>query len=349
MSLYLKRLLLIVVTIGAVAGLAMAYRIYVLGFSPNTRFAEPRVWLYIPTGTTFTELQGRIAPFLKNLASFELVARKKGYVTRVRPGRYALVKGMSNYQLVNTLRSGNLPVNVSFNNQESLEKLAGRIAGQLEADSLSLYRVLTDSLFLGEAGFTENTALGLCIPNTYEFFWNTSALQFGERMLREYHVFWNEGRLAQARALQLTPNEVTALAAIVQKETAKVTERPRVAGVYLNRLRSGMLLQADPTVIYALKKHIGNFDTIIRRLWYKDLEIDSPYNTYKYAGLPPGPITMPDISSIDAVLQAEKHDYYYFVADVDKPGYHKFAQTLAQHNLNKKRYVAWLDRKQIRR
>ncbi len=349
MSFYIKRILLVIALIGVVVGFVWVYRVYAIVFSPNTHFSEPQVWVYIPTGTGFEKLKKELSPLLKNPHSFDILARKKGYHKRVKPGKYAIVKGMNNNQLINRLRNGNAPVNVSFNNQETLAALAGKIARQIEADSSSLYNAFTDGLFLRENGFNEPTALALYVPNTYQFFWNTSAEEFRQRMLREYHLFWNARRLAQAEALQLTPQQVTTLAAIVQKETTKVTERPRVAGVYLNRLREGMLLQADPTVIYAIKKHTGNFDTIIKRVLYKDLALDSPYNTYRYGGLPPGPISMPDISSIDAVLQPEKHEYYYFVANVDAWGYHTFARTLEQHTKNKEKYVQWLNKQQIRR
>ena len=187
------------------------------------------------------------------------------------------------------------------------------------------------------------------IPNSYEFFWNTSAIKFRDRMLKEYQRFWNEQRLVKAQNLKMTPLEVATLASIVHKETAKVDERPRVAGVYLNRLRDGMLLQADPTVIYALKLHSGDFNQVIKRVLYRDLELDSPYNTYKFGGLPPGPIAMPDITAIDAVLNSEKHDYFYFVANVENFGYHKFAKNLAQHNRNKEQYVRWINSQNINR
>ena len=168
-------------------------------------------------------------------------------------------------------------------------------------------------------------------------------------MLKEYQSFWNASRLAKAQALNLTPNEVTALASIVHKETAKVDERPRVAGLYLNRVRKKMFLQADPTVIYAIKKQTGNYDTVIKMVLYKDLEINSPYNTYKNAGIPPGPITMPDITAIDGVLNAEWHDYLYMVANVENFGYHKFAKTLAQHNQNMVQYIRWINQQNISR
>jgi UPF0755 protein len=168
-------------------------------------------------------------------------------------------------------------------------------------------------------------------------------------MLAEYTKFWTDARLEKARAVGLSPEQVIALAAIVHKETAKVDERPRVAGVYLNRLETGMLLQADPTVIYAIKKESGNYDTIIKRVLYRDLEIDSPFNTYKNPGIPPGPIAMPDISAIEAVLNPEEHKFLYFVVDTENFGYHKFAETIEQHNRNKKHYVRWLNQQNIRR
>ena len=230
-----------------------------------------------------------------------------------------------------------------------MERLAGRISTQIEADSLELFSVMSSPEFMKTNGFTSRTALGMYIPNSYQFFWNTSAEQFRERMLKEYHRFWNDERLAKAKAIDLSPEKVLTMASIVQKETAKVDERKRVAGVYMNRLKIGMPLQADPTVIYAIKHMTGDFDQVIKRVLYKDLELDSPYNTYKYAGLPPGLITMPDISSIDAVLNYENHDYFYFVADVKNFGYHKFAKTLSQHNVNRQEYVKWINQQGVKR
>jgi len=256
---------------------------------------------------------------------------------------------MNNNEIINSIRSKNIPVKVSFNNQERLENLAGRIAFQIEADSLTLLNVMRDKTFLEKNGFNANTALAMYIPNSYEFFWNKSAERFRDKMLKEYNRFWTKSRLEKAKKLNLSENEVISLAAIVHKETAKVDERPRVAGVYLNRIRRGMPLQADPTVIYAVKKSSGDFNKVIKRVLYKDLELDSPYNTYKSAGIPPGPIFMPDVSAIDAVLNAEKHNYLYFVANVKNFGYHKFAKTLAQHNVNKQEYVRWINKQGINR
>ncbi|MGC1516962.1 MAG: endolytic transglycosylase MltG, partial [Maribacter sp.] len=280
---------------------------------------------------------------------FKAAAEKKGYLQNIKAGKYRLGKGMNNNELVNSLRSGNIPVKVSFNNQETITDLAGRIANQLEADSTSLVKAFRDTDFLEANGFNEANVISPYIPNSYEFFWNTSAIDFRDRMLKEYRRFWTEARQQTAKDLGLKPNEVIALASIVHKETAKVDERPTVAGVYLNRLKKNMLLQADPTVIFAIKRESNNFDTLIKRVLYKDLVLDSPYNTYKYPGLPPGPIAMPDITAIDAVLNPEKHGYYYFVANVEKFGYHMFAETLAQHNRNKEQYIRWINQQKINR
>ncbi len=345
----LKKVLWATAVLGLVICGVIAFQIYSAIFSPNTAFQNEQAFVFIPSDADFDEVKDQMKPILKNLGSFEAVAERKGYVSNIKGGKYAIKKGMNNNDIINTLRSANLPVKVSFNNQETIEDLAGRISQQLEPDSLALLTALRDKTFLKENGFDSDNIITPYLPNTYEFFWNTSPNQFRERMIREYQRFWNEERKNKADKLGMTPQEVSSLAAIVQKETVKVDERPRVAGVYLNRLRKGMLLQADPTVIFAIKRETGNFDTIIKRVLYKDLEMDSPYNTYKYSGVPPGPITMPDISSVDAVLNAEKHNYLYFVADVSNFGYHMFASSLQQHNRNKAQYVRWLNQQEIRR
>jgi UPF0755 protein len=236
-----------------------------------------------------------------------------------------------------------------FNNQERLEDLAGRLAQQIEADSLSLLNSFRDSTFLDTNGFNQKNALAMYLPNSYEVFWNTSAEKFRNRMLKEYKRFWDPKRLEQAKAIGLTPEEVISLAAIVQKETVQVEERSKVAGVYLNRLRKRMRLEADPTVIYALKEKYQNFDTIIRRVLRKDLKIKSPYNTYKNKGVPPGPITMPDINAIYAVLQADSHKYLYFVANPKQPGYHTFATNYRQHLRNSRAYHRWINSQKLYR
>jgi len=346
---YLRKILLAIVLIGLLVGGIFVYKVYTAFFSANTAFQNEEAFVYIPTDAAFDEVTQMLAPLLDDPESFNAVAQRKQYAGNVKGGKYRIQRGMNNNEIVNALRSANIPVKVSFNNQETLADLAGRVASQIEADSISLLRAFEDPAFLKEQELTLETGLGLYIPNSYEFFWNTSGVDFRNRMLREYERFWNTTRLEKAKKKGLSPEQVISLAAIVHKESAKVDERPRVAGVYLNRLKKGMLLQADPTVIYALKRELNDFDTIIKRVLYKDLAIDSPYNTYKYSGLPPGPITMPDISAIDAVLNAEDHDYYYFVANVENFGYHKFAKTLAQHNRNKAQYIRWINSQNINR
>lgn len=346
---YIKKILLAIVLIGLVVGGIFAYKVYNAIFSPNTSFANDEAFVYIKSDASFEEVREALAPLLKDLGSFKQIAKRKGYAANVKGGKYAIKKGMNNNEIINSLRSVNMPVKVSFNNQETLEDLAGRVASQIEADSVSLARAFRDNEFLKSNKFNEDSSLSMYIPNSYEFFWNTSAVEFRERMLKEYNRFWNEERLEKAKELGLAPKEVVTLASIVHKESAKIDERPKVAGLYLNRLRKNMRLQADPTVIFAMKKHAGDFDMVIKRVLYKDLELDSPYNTYKYAGLPPGPITMPDISAINAVLNPEKHDYYYFVANIENFGYHKFAETLAQHNRNKVQYIRWINAQKITR
>lgn len=346
---YIKRILLTIVLAGIVAAGIFSYYVYKTIFLPNTSFENETAFVLVSSDRSYQEVRQQLVPLLKNIESFDKVAQKKGYVANVKPGKYAIKKGMNNNDIVNSLRSKNIPIQISFNNQERLENLAGRIAEQIEADSLSLLQKITDETYLVQNGFNSENGLNLFIPNTYEFYWNSSAETFRDRMLTEYNRFWNEQRLKKASQLGLSPHQVMNLAAIVQKETARVDERPRVAGVYLNRLRVGMLLQADPTVIFAIKKETGDFDTVIKRVLFKDLEIDSPYNTYKYPGIPPGPISMPDISSIEAVLNPEKHDYFYFVADVSNPGYHLFAKSLAQHNRNRQQYIKWINKQGINR
>lgn len=346
---YIKKILVAIALITVIVGGVFAYMVYSNIFAPNTAFENDRAYLFIGSDTSFDSVMEDIAPLLKDVNSFAAVAKRKGYVTNVKPGHYAIAKGMNNNEIINSIRSKNLPVKISFNNQERLENLAGRVSAQLEIDSLSLLKVMKDPIFLKENGLNAQTALSMYLPNSYEFFWNSSAEAFRDRMFKEYRRFWNNDRIAKARALKLSKSEVYTIASIVQKETAKVDERPRVAGVYLNRIRKGMRLEADPTVIYAVRSVKNDWDMQIKRVLYKDLKTVSPYNTYRNVGIPPGPIFMPDISSIDAVLNAEKHSYIFFVASVERFGYHKFAKTLTQHNANSVAYKKWINEKGIKR
>jgi UPF0755 protein len=341
-----KKLFLLILGLLLVLGSVLGISLYSKIFKGNT---VEKGYLYIPTGSNFDEVENLIRPFLKRVKPFVLVAEKLNYPEAVKPGKYKISKEMSNFELVKMLRSGNQTmVNLSFNNQDTFEKLAGRISQQIEADSISLLKAFNDTVFINEAGFTPATAIGMYIPNSYEFYWNTTAEDFMAKMLNEHNKFWDATRLEKAKKLNLTKNEVITLASIVQKETATVKERPVVAKLYLNRLASDWPLQADPTIIFALKAKLGN-DMVIKRVFSKDLQIDSPYNTYKNTGLPPGPISMPDISSIEAVLNPANHDYYYMCASVTTFGTHEFAKTLDQHNKNAAKYQQWLNKQGVNR
>ncbi|APY00668.1 endolytic transglycosylase MltG [Lacinutrix venerupis] len=346
---YIKKIITAIAIIGLAIAAYFAYFIYGAMLKPNTAFNNKEAYIFVPTNATYSEVREQLEPLLKDIDGFDALAEQKKYTTNIKSGRFVIKKDMSNNDIINSIRSNNIPLKIAFNNQERIEDLAGRIAFQIEADSLSLLKAMTHPEFLKKNGFTTETVLGMYIPNSYEVYWNTSAESFRDKMLKEYHRFWNPSRTKKRKALNLSTNEVMSIAAIVHKETAKVDERPRVAGVYLNRIKKGMPLQADPTVIYAVKKQSGDFKQVIKRVLYKDLEIDSKYNTYKYANIPPGPIFMPDVSAIDAVLNPEKHDYYYFVANVNNFGYHKFAKTLSQHNVNKREYVAWINKQGVNR
>jgi UPF0755 protein len=304
--------------------------------------------LYITSEDSLSDITKNLNSFLKKPNDFIWVAKKKNF-SKPKNGRYLLQKGMSINTLVNLLRSGNqTPVKVSFNNQDTLEKLAGRIAQQIEIDSISLLQVMTEKSFLKTNGFTEKSALGMYIPNSYEFYWNTSAKKFRNKMLQEYQRFWNTSRKEKAKKLGFSIQEVSTLASIVQKETAKKEEQPIVAGLYINRLKGNWPLQADPTIIYCIKEKKGQ-DFIVKRVLTKDLEIKSPYNTYKNIDLPPSLIAMPDISAINAVLQYKKHSYFYMCASTKKIGYHEFAKSLAQHNRNAAKYQRWISQRGINR
>ena len=331
-----------IIGIGALLFLLVAAFGYVKLIKSNTSFQEKKVYVYIPSGSTYEDAKKIIAPFVNDMDGFEWFAGVRSYPEKVKSGKFLLTKGMGNFKLVNALRK-NVPVTLSFNNQERLENLVERVASKIEADSVELMNAFTNESFLSKNGFTKKNVFTMFLPNTYEFYWNTTAEKFRDKMLEEHKKFWNKERVSKAQNLNLTPVQVTTLASIVHKETVKADERPRVAKVYLNRLDLGMPLQADPTVIYAKKLVENDFNQIIKRVYYGDFNIDSPYNTYKFQGLPPGPIAMPDVNAIDAVLNPEQHDYIYFCASVERFGYHEFASTLSQHNVNAAKYAQWLN------
>ncbi|WP_067146079.1 endolytic transglycosylase MltG [Pseudotamlana agarivorans] len=346
---YIKKILLAIVGLGLVAAVFFANFVYKAMLKPNTAFNNESAYIFVPTQATYQDVRAQLEPLLIDIETFDDLAKQKKYISNIKAGRFEIKKGMNNNDIINSIRSRNLPIRVSFNNQESLEKLAGRVSEQIEADSLSLLTAMTDATFLKNNGFSSATALGMYVPNSYEFFWNTSAEGFRDRMLKEYKAFWNDSRLKKAKAIGLSQDQVIALASIVHEESKQAAELPRIAGVYMNRIKVGMPLQADPTLKYAAYQLPEYKDTVIKRVLNVHKEIESPYNTYLHTGLPPGLIAMPDITAIDAVLNYEKHGYYYFVADAKRLGFHKFAKTLAQHNRNAAEYWRYLSSQGIRK
>lgn len=307
---------------------------------------EPKVEVIIPTGSSFSDVKAILYKkgVVVHRASFELVSAWLEYDENVKPGRFLIPEKMNNLHLVRLLRSGaQTPVMVTFNNVRDVYQLAGRIASQIEADSTEIIQYLTDSSYLAYLGYNQQSIPALFIPNTYEFYWTTNAERFISRMFEEHRKFWNQSRKTKLEELKMTEIEVAVLASIIEKETNKNQEKARMAGVYINRLRNGWRLQADPTLVFA----VGDFE--IRRVLDIHKTIESPYNTYKYAGLPPGPICIPSIASIDAVLNFEKHRYFFFCAKEDLSGYHAFAETLMQHEMNAWRYRRALDNLNIKK
>jgi UPF0755 protein len=300
--------------------------------------------IFIPTGSSFEQVIDSLESnlIIKNLKVLDWVAHKKNYPKLIKPGRYVIAGNLSYNGLINLLRSGKQsPVRLTFNNVRTLNQLAGKIGKQIEADSSKIISFFSDDNNYIPDGFREENIIAMFIPETYEFYWNTDARGLYTRMLKEYRKFWNEERLAKAKNKNLDPLEVAILASIIDDEVTKKTEKPRIAGVYINRLRRGIPLQACPTIKFALN------DFTITRILYKYLQTDSPYNTYIHNGFPPGPIGCPSVEGIDAVLNAEEHDYLFFAAKADFSGYHNFSRNLAEHNHYAAMYQQELDKRKI--
>ncbi|MFN8255803.1 MAG: endolytic transglycosylase MltG [Bacteroidales bacterium] len=331
-----------------IAAVLLTYIVYNQVYSNNVKLnGKKTFYLFIATGSNFNAVLDTLSvhKILLNEKSFIRVAELKKYVKKIKPGRYEIKSGMSNNEILNMLRVGNQkPINLIFNSIRTKGELAGKIANQLEFDSLSLITLLNDKNYLKSLGFDPNTVISMFIPNTYQMVWNTTADKFVTRMNREYNKFWTPEREKKLKSLKMNKLQVSTLASIVQAEqSVRNDEKPKVAGLYINRLRKRMLLESDPTIVYA----IGDFS--IRRVLNRDKEIESPYNTYKYAGLPPGPINLPEISSIDAVLNYENHNYIFMCAKDDFSGYHYFSDNLSQHNIYARRYQIALNNRDIKR
>lgn len=336
-----KALIIIAIVILIVGGF-MGLKFYKAYFAPNVNGNQE--YLYIKTGSTYDDLLANLQAkdVLKDLGSFTQAADKMKLAANVKPGRYRLKAGLNNRGLINMLKAGNQdPVKLKFQNIRKKENFAAYMAKHMEADSLAFMGVLDSAALLEKYGFNKENSYTLFIPNTYEMYWNIKPIDFFEKMQKEYVKFWNAERKQKAAKLNLTPIQVSILASIVDSEALYDKEMPIIAGLYLNRLNRGILLQADPTVIFA------NNDFTVKRVTNKLLAVDSKYNTYKYRGLPPGPIMMPSINAIDAVLNRQVNNYIYMCAKEDFSGYHNFAENEAQHNINAKKYREALNKRNI--
>ena len=330
----------LVVLLGIV-GLASAY--YYFLKRPNVTVSDSGI-IYIQPGDSYETVMLTLCEggYIRNEYTLRKIAELKKYPSSVKSGRYRLKNGMDNNTLINMLRSGNQePVRFTFNNIRTLEEFSGSIFRQLAIDSADFLNNARNPEYVANWGFTPENFIGMFIPNTYHIFWNTDTDLFIKRMYTEYQKFWNPERLAKAEKVRLSPAEVSTLASIVEEETNVVEEYPVIAGIYINRLHKGWKLEACPTLKYAL----GDFT--IKRILTKHMEIDSPYNTYKYTGLPPGPVRMPSIQVIDAVLNYRHHDYMFFCAKSDFSGRHYFSRTLREHNRHAAEYHRALDRMKV--
>jgi len=343
----LRRYLLIILFLVIIVACVIGYRLFVTIYKSNVWIAEQETTsVYIPTNSNFEDVKKILYShgIIINRGTFEWLAEKKNYQNSIKSGKYLIRNGMSNDELINLLRSGvQEPVRLIFNSERNLNRLVRTFSKQIEPDSSDLINLLNDSVYVSKFGFTPDNVSMLFIPNTYHIFWDISAEQFLERMNSEYQRFWNDKRKSLCDSLNMTIAEVVTLASIVEKETAKNDEKPIIAGVYINRLKKNWYMQADPTLIFA------HSDYNIKRVLNKHKSIDSPYNTYTNKGLPPGPICLPSISSIDAVLNYDKHKYFYFCAKDDLSGYHSFAKSNSQHNQNARKYRKALDNLNIRK
>ena len=338
-------ILIVLILLLVFAGAYAAQYCYKILKYPNVGVELEIYEVNIPTGSDLDKLVKQLfaKAVLIDSGTFRLVANLRKY-ENVKPGKYFVPAGINNWDLVAMLRAGeHKPVRLIVRHARQRKELVRRVAKTLEVDSNTLAALLEDEVFLRQYGFTPPTSTSVIIPNSYDFYWNTNATQFFERMLKEYDNFWSVEKLQQADSLELTQLEVITIASIVQEETRKIDEMSRIAGVYLNRLNRNWPLEADPTLKFAAG------DWTIRRVLKKHKKIDSPYNTYKYKGLPPGPICIPEIPAIEAVLNAESHHFMFFCAKEDFSGYHNFARNLREHNRNARKFHAALNKKKIYR
>ena len=330
-----NKVLIIGLVVFTVLLVSFSFYAYQMLMTPNVLVDQRERIVLIPTGSDFKDVQEILidGDYVNDILSFSVLSKFMKYDQYVKPGRYLLEADMSNLEAIRHLRSGKQePVDVTFNNVRLKPELAQKITANLEAETDEFLAMLEDSSVVSKYGFTTENIMTMFLPNTYEMYWTTDEEELMERLHKEHERFWDESRKMKAQKLDMTPVEVSVLASIVDAETNKMDEAPTVAGLYLNRLQRNIALQADPTLVYAAQ------DFTIRRVLDKHKEIDSPYNTYKYTGLPPGPIRTPSIAALEAVLNHEDHNYLYMCAKEDFSGYHNFATNLRTHLANARRY-----------
>ncbi len=316
---------------------------YLRFFGPNVN--DKQEYLYIHTGATFEDVYKTIRDeqIVNDSTTFLWAAHNMHYINNVKAGKYRLHEGMSNRKLINMLKSGTQePVTVAIKNIRLKEDFAGFLSKKLEADSLSLIRLLDSADYIKQFGFTPDDVYTMVLPNTYQFRWNGSARKVFSKLYTEYEKFWTPERKLKASEMKLNPVKVTILASIVDAEALHDSEMPTIAGLYINRLKIGMKLESDPTVIFALH------DFSIHRVLNAQLATNSPYNTYLHTGLPPGPIMMPSLNAIEAVLNYQHHNYIYMCAKPDFSGYTNFASTVAQHQINAQAFRQALNKRNIK-
>jgi len=320
------------------------FNYYLKYFGPNVTGKQE--YLYIHTGSTYDQVLKTIQEqdLVKDTASFNWAAVNMNYPKRVKPGRYHLRQGMGNRKLINMLASGTQePVQLEFHGLRQKEQFAGFVSKKIEPDSTAIINLLDSASYVSKYGFTTDNVYTMFMPNSYQLYWNTSPEKFFEKMYANYEKFWTPERKQQAAVLNLTLPQVSILASIVDAEALHDDEMPAVAGLYLNRLKKGMTLDADPTVIFALN------DFTIKRVLTRYLSYNSPYNTYLHKGLPPGPIMMPSVAAVKAVLNYQKNDYLYMCAKADFSGYHAFATNVADHLVNAHKFQQALNERNIMR
>ncbi len=332
---------LIVFLLFSVLLISFGYYAYQIVYTPNVLVGKDARPLVIPRGATFKDVQDLLhrGDYVQDLISFSFLSKLMKYDEQVKPGRYLLQPGMNNIQAIRQLRAGiQEPVNVTFNNVRLVSDLSEKITRNLNMTPQEFEVALIRFAMNNPYGFNKDNILCMFIPNTYEVYFNTSPEELIERMYQEYKRFWNTARLEKAEAAGLTPLEVSILASIVQAESVKHDEAPIIAGLYINRLKKDIPLQADPTLVFA----VGDFT--LKRVLNEHKEIDSPYNTYRHRGLPPGPVNMPEIFALDAVLNYTQSNYLYMCAKEDFSGRHNFTHSYQQHLVNAQRYQRALTR-----